>query len=435
MDQFPMKRFKTTDELCNISTEHGTCPPYEEKEEGNTLPSHDGGFQAWRFLFIAFMIEGAVFGPPISFGVFLDYPPYSDMNKSLAAFIGTLCSGILYCFGAVLTPLMEKHPWITKWGPTLGTITCSASCLAAGYSTKPWQLIVTQGLMYGFGGSLLYYPGFVFLAEWWVERRGFAGSVMFSGASAFGLVYPPVLEWSLKKYGSAITYRAFAVFWLVVVLPMIPFFHGRLPMAHRRNPQNLFMSRYLKRPLFWAFMWVTLIQSLAFFVPSLYMPAYATIKGLPGGIVLALYSGASIFGQLLVGTISDHFDSSWLIGITSMCSGISILGLWGHCNGFPMLASFAVIYGLSAGGFSCLWQRFAMLVAPSEPKAGNLISFFATSRGIANVLTGPIAGALVQNSSSAAQGYQTLVYYSGTLMLLSSIGVGIRVLYTTKETI
>ncbi|EGG07861.1 uncharacterized protein MELLADRAFT_105313 [Melampsora larici-populina 98AG31] len=349
---------------------------------------------------------------------------------------GTLCSGILYCFGAVLTPLMDKHPWITKWGPTLGTIICSASCLAAGYSSKVGKL---HDLIIRMICRMFTY--LIALATYIVTRLdvriwGLITLVLpfwRNGASAFGLVYPPVLEWSLKKYGSAITYRAFAVFWLVVILPMIPFFHGRLPMAHRRNPQNLFMSRYLKRPLFWAFMLVTLIQSLAFFVPSLYMPAYATIKGLPGGMVLALYSGASIFGQLLVGTISDHFDSSWLIGITSMCSGISILGLWGHCNGFPMLASFAVIYGLSAGGFSCLWQRFAMLVAPSEPKAGNLISFFATSRGIANVLTGPIAGALVQNSSSAVQGYQTLVYYSGTLMLISSIGVGIRVLYTTKE--
>ncbi|EGG07860.1 uncharacterized protein MELLADRAFT_85153 [Melampsora larici-populina 98AG31] len=388
------------------------------------------------------------------------------MNKSLAAFIGTLCSGILYCFGAVLTPLMDKYPWIIKWGPTLGTITCSASCLIAGYSSKPWQLVLSQGFLYGFGGgdfisiitdnairnrkltqpcflwsddhvpivALLYYPAFVFLAEWWVDRRGLAGGIMFSGASVFGLLYPPVLEWSLKNYGTAITYRAFAVFWLIIVLPMMPFFHGRLPMAHRRNPQKSSMTRYLKTPLFWAFMLVTLIQSLAFFVPSLYMPAYATIKGLPGGLILALYSGACIFGQLLVGTVSDHFDSSWLIGITSICSGISILGLWGHCNGFAMLASFALILdGLSAGGFSCLWQRFAMRVAPSEQKSSNLISFFAISRGIANVLTGPIAGALVQNSSSAVEGYQTLVNYSGTLMLLSSIGVGIRLLYTTKN--
>lgn len=93
------------------------------------------------------------------------------------------------------------------------------------------------------------------------------------------------------------------------------------------------------------------------------------------------------------------------------------------------------IDGLSAGGFSCLWQRFAMLVAPSEPKSGNLIAFFTTSRGIANILTGPIAGALLDKSASEVQGYRMLVHYSGIIMIISSLGVAIRFLYTPKNTL
>lgn len=81
----------------------------------------------------------------------------------------------------------------------------------------------------------------------------------------------------------------------------------------------------------------------AFFVPALYMPSSATSLGLPGGIILALFSAASIFGQIMAGTFSDHFDLSWLIGITSICSATSIFGLWGPSKGFPMLASFAII--------------------------------------------------------------------------------------------
>ncbi|KAH9818379.1 major facilitator superfamily domain-containing protein [Melampsora americana] len=428
-----MEQIPTKHELDNPSIEKITCESYESGEE-IILPPYDKGFRAWRFLFIAFMIDGIVFGPPMAFGVFLDYSPYSEMHKALSALIATLCSGILYCLGAVISPLMEKYPWITKWGPALGTLICSASCLASGYSSKPWHLIISQGLCYGIGGSLIYYPGFIFLGEWWVERRGFGGSVMFSGASVCGIVYPLVLEWSLKKFGTAITHRAFAVFWLVAVLPMLPFYHGRLPISYRKNSQNSSMSSYLKTPIFWTFMFINLIQSMAFFVPSLYMPTYATLKGYSGGMILAIFSGACILGQLLVGTLSDYFDCSWLIAITSVFSGISIFGLWGHSNGLAMLVSFAVIYGLSAGGFSCLWQRFAMRIAPNESKSGNLCSFFATSRGIANMVTGPIAGAFLHHSSTDLNGYQNLAYYSGSLMIFSSLGVAVRLLYTHKQT-
>ncbi|EGG06476.1 uncharacterized protein MELLADRAFT_86626 [Melampsora larici-populina 98AG31] len=441
---------KTLEDVSSGKIEKFSQSSFDDKEDG-ALAVVDGGYHAWRFLFIAFMVEGATF----------------DMNKSIAALIGTcvhktlsipfpfifdhafqsiidpcntnqtgsLCSGILYCFGAILIPLMENQRWITKWGPTAGTIACAASCLGAGFCDKASHLILLQGILYGVGGAhvLPSYPCLAFLGEWWVDRRGFAGSVMFTGGSIFGLVYPPLLEWSLQKYGSRITYQAFAIFWVVIMLPMMPFFRGRLPNTRIQDPRRLCFSRYLRKPIFWAFVAVTLVQSLAYFVPSLYMPSYAMSIGLPGGLILAFYSGASIFGQLLVGTASDHVDSSWLIGTTSLCSGISIFTLWGHCNGFAMLASFAIIYGLSAGGFSCLWQRFAMLVAPSEPKSGNLIAFFTTSRGIANIFTGPIAGALLDKSTSEVQGYRMLVQYSGTIMIISTLGVGIRLLYTPKN--
>ncbi|KAH9814238.1 major facilitator superfamily domain-containing protein [Melampsora americana] len=407
---------------------------YIDDKEDEDLPAVDGGYHAWRFLFIAFMIEGAAFETiNISFHFIIGHAFHLIIVLCNTNQTGSLCSGILYCSGAIFIPLMEDQRWITKWGPTAGTIACAASCLGSGFCDKASHLIFLQGILYGVGGGD--YPSLAFLGEWWVDRRGFAGSVMFTGSSVFGLVYPPLLEWSLKKYGSRVTYQAFAIFWMVIMLPMMPFFGGRLPNTRRQDPRGLCLSRYLRKPIFWAFVAVTLVQSLAYFVPSLYMPSYAMSIGLPGGFTLALYSGASIIGQLLIGTASDHFDSSWLIGTTSLCSGMSIFVLWGYCNGLAMLASFAIIYGLSAGGFSCLWQRFAMLVAPSEPKSGNLIAFFTTSRGIANILTGPIAGAILEISSSEVQGYRMLVYYSGSLMLISSLGVGIRLLYTPNKTI
>ncbi|KAH9444026.1 hypothetical protein MJO28_013655 [Puccinia striiformis f. sp. tritici] len=399
------------------------------KDREKNLAQIDGGFFAWRYIFLSFLVEGYVWGIPLSFGVFLDYPPYSEMTSTMAAIIGTLCTGILYCVGSFVLSLMENFPKSALYLPTIGTLVCSASFLAASYSTNAWHLLLCQGIMYGIGGALLYYPALFFLSEWWVVRRGLAGSIMFAGTSVFGLILPPVLDWSLKKYGTPMTLRGLGAAFFIGMAPILPFFRGRLPVSVRRRAPPAPTRKYLKRPIFWAFNCLNLLQSLSFFVPTLYMPTYATSIGSPGGIVLGLFAGSSIIGQIVTGGLSDHYDLSWIIGVTSVASSVSIFVLWGHSEGFAMLAAFAIVYGISAGGFSCLWQRFAMIIAPSEANSGSLVVYFATSRGIANVLTGPIAGALLQNSPSTKAGYKSLVYYSGSLMILCTLGVSMKGLY------
>ncbi|POV95425.1 hypothetical protein PSHT_15663, partial [Puccinia striiformis] len=486
------------------------------KDREKNLAQIDGGFFAWRYIFLSFLVEGYVWGEeidhlgimilsiPLSFGVFLDYPPYSEMTSTMAAIIGTLCTGILYCVGSFVLSLMENFPKSALYLPTIGTLVCSASFLAASYSTnvsplrtekrdvlfpdlllpvhlQAWHLLLCQGIMYGIGGALF------FLSEWWVVRRGLAGSIMFAGehvleyfifvgyrrrrnlgvnldrslqgTSVFGLILPPVLDWSLKKYGTPMTLRGLGAAFFIGMAPILPFFRGRLPVSVRRRAPPAPTRKYLKRPIFWAFNCLNLLQSLyvfhcqcddkqksefylelsmtifidlnyrSFFVPTLYMPTYATSIGSPGGIVLGLFAGSSIIGQIVTGGLSDHYDLSWIIGVTSVASSVSIFVLWGHSEGFAMLAAFAIVYGISAGGFSCLWQRFAMIIAPSEANSGSLVVYFATSRGIANVLTGPIAGALLQNSPSTKAGYKSLVYYSGSLMILCTLGVSMKGLY------
>ncbi|KAA1133576.1 hypothetical protein PGTUg99_025267 [Puccinia graminis f. sp. tritici] len=106
------------------------------KDRERTLAPVDGGFLAWRFIFLSFLVEGYVWGIPLSFGVFLDFPPYSQMSSTMAAIIGTLCTGILYCIGSIVLSLMENFPRSALYLPTVGTLVCSGSFVAASYSTK-----------------------------------------------------------------------------------------------------------------------------------------------------------------------------------------------------------------------------------------------------------------------------------------------------------
>ncbi|KAG0145009.1 hypothetical protein CROQUDRAFT_672000 [Cronartium quercuum f. sp. fusiforme G11] len=382
-----------------------------EKESLENLPPADRGFLAWRFLVVIFLADALFWGPPLSFSVLLNYPPYTNMNPALAASTGTLCTGIMYCAGSILSPLLNKYRQLTVWGPRFGVVLCAGAFILSSYATQDWQLLLSQGVIY---------PGLLFLAEWWIERRGFAGAIMFAGASLFGLIYPPIMDWALGKYGMSVTIRAICVAWSICVVAILPFYHGRLPWSTRAKQNESRLMGYLTHPITWVLL---ASNSLAFFVPIIYLPPFAKAIGHSGGIYLGLFSGMSVVGGIVVGTMSDYFGVFWLIGITSVTSTASILLLWGFCNSITMLASFSIIYGLTAGGFSCLWQGFVKLIDPEDLNPGKLIVIFVTSRGIANLITGPITGTIFSHAKSEKSGYQKLIYFSGVLMALSTVGM------------
>jgi MFS family permease len=54
----------------------------------------------------------------------------------------------------------------------VGTVLCVTGLLGAAFSTKPWQLVLTQGVLYSLGGSLLYFPVMTYMFDWFSLRKG-----------------------------------------------------------------------------------------------------------------------------------------------------------------------------------------------------------------------------------------------------------------------
>ena len=59
-----------------------------------------------------------------------------------------------------------------------GWIVCIIGVVAASFGTQTWHFILTQGLAYGLGFLVLYYPLLSMLNEWYIERRGLAYGVL-----------------------------------------------------------------------------------------------------------------------------------------------------------------------------------------------------------------------------------------------------------------
>lgn len=101
------------------------------------------------------------------------------------------------------------------------------SLLAASYATSVAHLILTQGVLYGIGGSLLYNPFLFYLDEWFIRRKGMAYGIFFSGTGLFGAFIPAILQWGLDNYGFRLTLRIWAL--VVVRFRLLAFSLGPFP--------------------------------------------------------------------------------------------------------------------------------------------------------------------------------------------------------------
>lgn len=113
--------------------------------------------------------------------------------------------------------MLQRWPSRRKHVSILGLIMITVSLICSSLTDQVSHLIVTQGMLYGLGVSLLYNPFIFYLDEWFVKRKGLAFGVFWAGTGFAGSVVPLILDWGLSNYGIQITLQAWAVF--VVMSP------------------------------------------------------------------------------------------------------------------------------------------------------------------------------------------------------------------------
>lgn len=412
---------------------HRSAAPEEDREEAEslvqTLAPADGGAAAWKFLFSAFVVEALLWGFPLAYGVFQEYystHPMFEGNSGDIAIVGTLATSIYFITAPFVTPLVKRYQrWQTHM-IAAGSVLCVVALVAASFATTVTALIATQGVMYGIGFTLLYFPILRMMNEWFVARRGIAYGVMFAGGGFSGVGFPFLLEVLLSKYGHKTTLRAVAVGIVVSTLPLLPLLKGRLPVAHGGALRALDVS-FFKQPLFYFFAFSNLFQGLGYYIPGIYLPTYAASLGLSGtmgALILSLFNLATTFGQLSMGYLSDRTNNALsLVFMSSFMSAVATFLLWGFASSLPMLLAFSVIYGWFAGGFVILWPKFGGILS-EDP--GAVYSMMAFGKGIGNILTGPISTPLMRGPVHLGYGlnrFEPLILYLGSMMLVSSLGI------------
>jgi hypothetical protein len=176
-------------------------------------------------LLSSFLTIFIVVGFNQSYGVFQGYytsdkqsmlPPSAKNNGALLAFVGTLGSGLTWGGSVFVNPLLMRVEGKTllglegrKWITTTGVLLISLGFGLASLSTEIWHLLLTQGLLYGIGSSMIYFPILSIAPEYFDARRGSAMGFILSGTGVGGLTFSPSFQALLNRFGPRSTLLGF----------------------------------------------------------------------------------------------------------------------------------------------------------------------------------------------------------------------------------
>ncbi|KAI9224308.1 major facilitator superfamily domain-containing protein [Blastocladiella britannica] len=389
----------------------------------------DGGRLAWQSVLSSFLVHVGAFGVQYSFGFFeawYEKVEYPNASPSAISLIGSLGPASMFVFGLISGRLAETH----GFRPVMlfGAILLTAGMILASFATEIWQLMLTQGIMYGAGSAFCYFPAVSLPTQWWAKRRAFAVGLAVSGSAVGGLIAAQALPPLLESIGSKWTLRVLGITGGSLLLLATILAEPRLPPRKATGPIIDFAM--LKNPKFLSMMVGALLTPFGYLVPYYYLPAYSVrVAGHTISFASSLLTVLNIFsivGRVLTGFAADRIGNLNSFIMSSQFAGLAMLIFW-----LPAGASTAMLYlmvalfGMFAGGFISLMptvmaQLFGLAKLPS------ILGLLYAVTAFGNLSGNPIAGALIDASATSdlfpSKQYGWAIIYASVMMILGTFG-------------
>ncbi|KAI0700119.1 MFS general substrate transporter [Cerioporus squamosus] len=399
------------------------------------LPPVDKGIRAWTFCAAAFVLEMMVWGFGFSYGIFQDYytshPPFDSSSGVAIGAVGTVALALQYGEVVFLSFILGKYPDYLRSAMWFGLALYFVSLFCSSFATQVWQLILLQGVGVGIGGVIK------LLREWFSERRGLAGGIIFSGTGVGGFAFPFLLNTLFDKVGLRWTLRIWALGTSLCSAVALLGMRSRFPVprysATQRRPQFIPPQlTFIKTSLFWSFAVTNLLQGLSYFPVSIYIPTFTRSLSdqFTATVVLALFNSSGVLGQVVLGHLSDRFPYPSIMVVSAFGSALGAFLLWGFANATVYLYFFAIIFGGLSGGFSSTWPNAAAECAGSRPEHAPIaFSGLAFVKGVSAVIGPIISGLLLEAGKGASMshgfgrfGYGAVELFVGSCALASALG-------------
>ncbi|KAI9294292.1 MFS general substrate transporter [Neoconidiobolus thromboides FSU 785] len=390
----------------------------------------------------SFLMQACTFGTTISYGVFIDYYSkvvFPDSEYSIISLIGIIAPALI----AFTSPLAGKlaNKIGLKKGILIGTTFITLSYLLASFSFKVWHLLLTQGIMFGIGGGLVFVPANVIVSQWFTKNRGLALGIGTAGSGIGGMAFSVLNGYLLPQVGFEWTLRYNCIILFSCLIVSILLLKERKPDSDNtanNNKINIVAKPESKRRMLLSgkFLLFSLSNSLfvsAHFISLYYLPPYAISINLTneqGAALVAILSASNAVGRIIFGFIGDKFGHLNIYIISLALTSILMI-LWRFSFNYVALIFFSILYGLPSGGLATLFPSSCAEVFGLENMAV-VMGYAYAPAGLAELVGPPIAGLIYDYTLD----YSNLTYYAMAIFLVSTFSsYAVKTFYLKKSTI
>ncbi|XP_055334388.1 monocarboxylate transporter 12-like [Paramacrobiotus metropolitanus] len=162
------------------------------------VPPPDGGF-GWVVVFGSFLIHVVADGVTYSYGALL--PVLLEVFKggeAATAAVGSTLFGITLSVGPIAGALVNRYG--CRIVTVVGAVIATAGTLISLWSPNIAFMIVSFGLVAGFGFGLIYLPAIVSVTQWFEKKRAFATGIAVCGSGAGTFIFSPLSKKLVYMY-------------------------------------------------------------------------------------------------------------------------------------------------------------------------------------------------------------------------------------------
>ncbi|XP_037048815.1 uncharacterized protein LOC119083250 isoform X4 [Bradysia coprophila] len=178
--------------------EENTPDDEDDMCEYHTMAPPDGGY-GWVIVFASFMCNMIVDGIAYTFGVFLgEFVSYFGEGKGKVAWVGSLLSGVYLSAGPVVSALANKYG--CRAVCIAGSIISCVAFVLSTFSTSVNMLMLTYGVLGGFGFGLIYLPAVVAVGYYFETKRSLATGIAVCGSGFGTFTFAPFANYLLEHF-------------------------------------------------------------------------------------------------------------------------------------------------------------------------------------------------------------------------------------------
>jgi MFS family permease len=374
--------------------------------------SSHGVFYGWKVVGVAFITMAMAFGIWYSFSVFLiAITEEFEWSRSATSGVFSLFLMVYSGMSIVIGSLLDR------FGPRVvlpcGGLLVMLGLLATSQIRNLTQFYLYYGLLTAVGVCALgHISHSIFLADWFIKKRGLAFGIAMSGIGLGLMGVAPLAQYSISHFGWRTAYCILAAIVFIILIPLNLIYHRKNPAAlnlypdgecglpHPTESLNSTAPKASKQKVqagtstfknsvftirFWLFFAGYFFAAFAIQGALLHQFAYIVGQGVSAenaAFLLGVVGLMGSAGKILLGYISDKTGRERPFFISLFCAFLAILLLlafkWG---GYAVLCGYAVLFGI---GYGSIPQLLAVSAADlfQGPHFGKIFGFLSIAIGL-----------------------------------------------------